>query len=264
MENFGSVNPLFYVTLLCWLWLLQLPSSAPVYSEASLVNAASQTTDRFAPNSVLTLYGANLAYSTAVARPPSPPRAGWLYPELLGGVRILVGVPFLELLFVSPTQINFRLPAGMRPANYTIQLNRESVLGPAIQIRVRDLAPELFTAPGNWLLATRPDGSLVTADTPARPGETIVFYGTGFGATVAPSTGIQTAVNWLQHFPEFAVLVNGEPSPGLYYAGVTPGYSALYQVNFTLPAVETANPEIRVSARGDRSREGTRLWFKPE
>ena len=264
MENFGSVNPLFYVTLLCWLWLLQLPSSAPVYSEASLVNAASQTTDRFAPNSVLTLYGANLAYSTAVARPPSPPRAGWLYPELLGGVRILVGGPFLELLFVSPTQINFRLPAGMRPANYTIQLNRESVLGPPIQIRVRDLAPELFTAPGNWLLATRPDGSLVTAETPARSGETIVFYGTGFGATVAPSTGIQTAVNWLQHFPEFAVLVNGEPSPGLYYAGVTPGYSALYQVNFTLPAVETANPEIRVSARGDRSREGTRLWFKPE
>lgn len=251
------------MTLLCWLWLLQLPSSAPVYSEASLVNAASQTTDRFAPNSVLTLYGVNLAFNTAVARPPSPPRAGWLYPDQLGGVRILVGLPFLELLFVSPTQVNFRLPAAIRPGNYTIQLTRDSVLGPAIPIRVRDLAPELFTTPDNWLLATRPDGSLVTADTPARPGETIVFYGTGFGPTLAPSTGIQTAVNWLQNISEFAVLVNGEASPGLYYAGVTPGYSALYQVNFTLPAVDSPNIELRVAARGDRSREGTRLWFKP-
>ncbi len=251
------------MTLFYCLWLLQLPSSAPVYNEGSLVNAASQTVDRFAPNSVLTLYGTNLAFGTAVARPPSPPRAGWLYPDQLGGVRLYLGLGFLELIYVSPTQINFRLPAGLRPSNYDIQLLRDSVVGPRFSIRVRDLAPELFTTPDNWILATRPDGSLVTADTPARPGETIVFYGTGFGPTMATSAGLQTTVNWLQHFPEFAVLMNGEPSPGLYYAGVTPGYSALYQVNFTLPATETPNPEIRVSARGDRSREGTRLWFKP-
>lgn len=252
------------MTALLWLWLLQLPSSLPVYREDSLVNAASQTGDRFAPNSILTLYGTRLSFQTAAAQPPSPPRMGYLYPNDLGGVRLSLASAFLELFYVSPTQVNLRLPAGLLPGNYFFQLARDGVSGPRFSVRIRAVAPELFTTPENWLLATRPDGSLVTAEKPAKPGETIVFYGTGFGPTLAPATGLQTAVNWLEHRSEFEVLVNSEATPGLYYVGVTPGFSGLYQVNYTLPETITANPEIRVSARGDRSREGTRLWVSPE
>ena len=250
------------MTLFCWLWLLQLPSSLPVYREDSLVNAASQTNDRFAANSVLTLYGTNLSFNTSGVTPPPDRKAGWLYPNELGGVRLVVGTERVELFYVSPTQINFRLPL-FRPANTMLQLIRDGVTGPRIPLRIRDVAPELFTTPDNWILATRPDGSLVTADKPAKPGETVVFYGTGFGSTLASSVGLQTAVNWLEYASEFSVLVNGEPAPGLYYVGVTPGFSALYQVNYTLPEGKGTNPEIRVSARGDRSREGTRLWVAP-
>ncbi len=250
--------------LLCCLWLLQLPSSLPVYRDDSLVNAASQTGDRFAPNSVLTLYGVNLSFRTSSASRPAEPLAGWLYPSELGGVRLSLGNEWLELFYVSPTQVNFRLPAGLRALNQPLQLQRDGVAGPRLTIRIRDLAPELFTTPDNFILATRPDGSLVTPEKPARPGETVVFYGTGFGPTIASLIGLQTSVNWLKDVAEFAVYVNGEAMPGLYYAGVTPGFSGLYQVNYTLPAITTRDPEIRVAARGDRSREGTRLWFTPE
>ena len=44
------------------------------------------------------------------------------------------------------------------------------------------------------------------------------------------------------------VLLNGvaiDPQLVLY-AGVTPGYSGLYQINFTIPAGAGTNPEIRV------------------
>jgi uncharacterized protein (TIGR03437 family) len=44
------------------------------------------------------------------------------------------------------------------------------------------------------------------------------------------------------------VLLNGaaiDPSLVLY-AGVTPGYSGLYQINFTIPQNAGTNPEIRV------------------
>ncbi len=228
------------------------------------MNAASQTGDRFTANSILTLYGTTLSFRNAAASPPSPPRLGWLYPNDLSGVRLSLGSSLLELFFVSSTQVNFRLPAGVVPGNYFFQLARDGVNGPRFSVRIRDVAPELFTTPENWLLATRPDGSLVTAEKPARPGETIVFYGTGFGSTLAPATGMQTAVNWLEHRTEFQVLVNGDSMPGIYYAGVTPGFSGLYQVNYTLPEGVPVNPEIRVSARGDRSREGTRLWVAPE
>lgn len=249
------------IFLLC---LLQLPSSVPVYREDSLVNAASQTGDRFAANTILTLYGTRLSFNTGSANPPPTARPGWIYPTDIGGVRLSLGTTYVELFYVSPTQVNFRLPAGLLPDNYFLQLVRDGTSGPRIPIRIRDVAPELFTTPENWLLATHADGSLVTADKPARAGETIVFYGSGFGPTIAAATGLQTAVNWLLHRSEFAVWVNGEARPGIYYVGVTPGFSGLYQVNYTLPEGVAANPEIRVSARGDRSREGTRLWVTPE
>jgi uncharacterized protein (TIGR03437 family) len=44
------------------------------------------------------------------------------------------------------------------------------------------------------------------------------------------------------------VLLNGvaiDPSLVLY-AGLTPGYCGLYQINFTIPANAGTNPEIRV------------------
>jgi uncharacterized protein (TIGR03437 family) len=250
------------VKLFCWLWLLQLPSSLPVYREDSLVNAASQSGDRVAPNSVQTLYGVNLSFRTATASVPANARAGWQYPTELGGVRLLMGAERLELFYVSPTQINFRVPL-FRATTTAIELLRDGVAGPRIPVRIREVAPELFTTPDNWLLATRPDGSLVTAEKPAKPGETIVFYGTGFGPTLAPSLGLQTSVNWLDNPFGFSVLVNGEAVLGVYYVGVTPGFSGLYQVNYTLPDLKEPNPEIRVSSRGDRSREGTRLWVTP-
>jgi len=44
------------------------------------------------------------------------------------------------------------------------------------------------------------------------------------------------------------VLLNGVAiDPGLVlYAGLTPGYCGLYQINFTIPANAGTNPEIRV------------------
>lgn len=252
------------MTPLLWLLLCQLPSSLPVYRPDSLVNAASQTNDRFASNSVATLYGVNLSFGTASSVIPADPRPGWRFPDELAGVRLLLGTERLELFYVSPTQINFRLPMGLRGSRNFLQLVRDGVAGPRIEFPIREVAPELFTTPDNWILATRVDGTLVTADKPVRSGETVVFYGTGFGPTIAPAVGLQTSVNWLENPSQFAVVVNGTPLLGVYYVGVTPGFSALYQVNYTFSdAIVETNPEVRVSMRGDLSREGTRIWFTP-
>jgi len=231
------------VSLFLWLYLLQLPSTTPFYAEGSLVNAASQTVDRVAPNTILTLYGANLRFPDT-------------------DVRIYRGGTLLPIFFSSSGQVNFLLPANTVPGQHFIQLGRAGLVGPRIPIRVREQAPELFATPENWLLATRPDGNLITKDNPARPGETIVFYGTGFGPLLEGPFA-KTKISWLEFLTEFNVLLNGEPQPGLYYAGTAPEFEGLYQVNYTLPAMAEANPEIRVSARGDQSRAGTRLWFRP-
>ncbi len=207
------------------------------------MNAASQTVNRVAPNTILTLYGLYLMYPDSDAR-------------------IYRGATLLPIFFSSFGQVNFLLPANTLPGQHFIQLGRAGLVGPRIPIRVREQAPELFSTPENWLLATRPNGNLITADNPARPGETIVFYGTGFGPLLRDLFA-QAKFFWLEFLTEFNVLLNGEPRPGIYYAGTAPNFEGLYQVNYTLPAIAEANPEIRVSARGDQSRAGTRLWFRP-
>jgi hypothetical protein len=105
---------------------------------------------------------------------------------------------------------------------------------------------------------THADGSLVWQNSPAHPGEEIVIYAFGLGATKpsastgaaspAPAAAAQTfqKVNY-----EFAP--NAGPSKGLplnltacattpvcpntpAFAGLTPGQAGLYQVNFVVPA----------------------------
>jgi len=233
------------VSIFLWLYLFQLPSSAPFYTQESLVNAASQTLDRVAPNSILTLYGTNLSFFEG----PS--------------LRILRGATRLPIFYISPGQVNFLMPANTAEGLHFIQVTRSGTVGPRISVLVREQAPELFMTPENWLLATRPGGKLITAADPARPGDTIVFYGTGFGPVISTSKGAAGNLDWLEFITEFNVQVNGQPMPGLHFAGGAPTFEGLYQVNYTLPAIAEENPEIRVSARGDRSRAGTRLWFRP-
>jgi uncharacterized protein (TIGR03437 family) len=56
-------------------------------------------------NSIVTAYGQNLSATTASASGPP-------YPTTLGGIRVHVGTDLAPLLFVSPTQINYVIPAS--------------------------------------------------------------------------------------------------------------------------------------------------------
>jgi uncharacterized protein (TIGR03437 family) len=91
---------------------------------------------------------------------------------------------------------------------------------------------------------------LVTADSPAAPGEIVVLYATGLGET-APSA----ICGWLPELTapladliDFEVLLNGTAvDPQLIlYAGQTPGFAGLFQINLQLPADSPPNPEIRI------------------
>ena len=47
---------------------------------------------------------------------------------------------------------------------------------------------------------------------------------------------------------EYPILLNGSPLPwgSIQYAGVTPGFAGLYQINVVLPDVLPSNPQIQV------------------
>ncbi|MCC6537628.1 MAG: hypothetical protein IT162_08775 [Bryobacterales bacterium] len=239
---------------------------APTYAASTVVHAASQQSGTFAPNTIVTLYGRELAY---VSRPvqDSDIRDGLLPTVLPGtGVRVLVEGQPAPLYYVSPTQVNLLLPASLKPGLRRMQLALDGRAGPSIEIQVGAAAPGLFLAQPGWALAVRLDGSLVTYERPATPGDVLILFATGLGAVTGPLPRIGEVARQaapLVAAAEFAVLLNGEPiaAEHVFYAGLAPGFAGLYQINLRVPPGTPANPEIRLRAGTEvvMSADGVRL-----
>lgn len=225
-------------------------AQAPYYTTASIVNASDYSPGPFAPSSVLSLFGTNLAWTTEAVTPETL-AAGSLPTQLAATIVFVDNVP-VPLLYASPTQINFLVPAEQIPGDVTVTVVRQGVSGPAVTIALIDAAPALFVLDGNFAIAQdwNTNYTLMTPDAPAHAGDIAVLYATGLGYTNPPwaSGVVAQSAAYITCRGSMQVLLNGaaiDPSLVLY-AGVTPGYSGLYQINFTIPADAGTNPEIRV------------------
>src|SRR5580692_1072539 len=93
-----------------------VPRLAPVYSAASIVNAADNQSGQLAPNAIGTIYGVNLAYATAAITPGD--LHGGVLPVILVGASdttVLINNSPTALYYVSPIQINFLVPPDLLP-----------------------------------------------------------------------------------------------------------------------------------------------------
>lgn len=243
----------------------------PSYTAASIVNATTNAPGPFAPNSIVTIYGTNLAFGEEAASAANIRNRQ--LPVKLAGVWVLNvrggGGVQLPLHYVGPRQINFVLPDSLDPGTVDIRVVRSGIAGPIVTLTLQEAAPELFPGVDDTAIATHADGSVVTAADPARPGKVVVLYCTGLGRTVQrledgeipevppfPLEGL-----FLKNLADLRVLVAGQPieTERILYAGLTPGIAALYQINVKLPEMLPENPEIRLAVGERLSREG--LWL---
>jgi uncharacterized protein (TIGR03437 family) len=226
-------------------------AQAPAYAADSIVNASDYSSGPFAPNSVLTVFGSNLSWYTAT--PPSGDASASV-PTELSGVTVSVDNAAAPLLYVSPTQVNFLIPSGEVPGNITIRVVREGVTGPPVTVILVDSAPALFDIGTGFAIATHADGSLLTAASPGLPGEIVVIYATGLGATDPnPEAGeVPQSAASLEWLNTLQVSLNGTALPAnlIEYAGVTPGCVGLYQLNVQLPQNVGSDPVIQVAVQG--------------
>jgi uncharacterized protein (TIGR03437 family) len=166
-------------------------------------------------------------------------------------VKVYVNGIVANLFYVSPGQINFLIPYEITTSSAQVQVNRQSVAGPSITIQLAATAPAFFQWSGNLAVAEHADGTLISPLAPARGGEIIVLFAAGLGRTSPDSSSgfvVRSAANIL-YKSQLQILLNGTPCPasGILYAGVTPGFAGLYQINLRLPEALPADPEIRVS-----------------
>ncbi len=269
--------------------------AAPSYSATSIVNATNFTPGPFAPNSILAIFGSNLATSTYGITGADIQND--MLPTNLVGTQVFVGSSVgsggpstaAPLYYVGANddngqgQVNFILPANLcstLPCSVAVRLTSNSNSGPIVTIQMVAAAPALFTYldyPG-FAIATHGDSaSVITPDSPAHVGDIAVLYVTGLGKTVLdPPPGelpnytsllagadlddLQITLGGVTIVPTtICPSQTGPPAPCIQYAGLTPLEAALYQINVTLPAGIGTNPVIQVSLGGQPSAAGVQL-----
>jgi uncharacterized protein (TIGR03437 family) len=110
------------------------------------------------------------------------------------------------------------------------------------------LAPAVFNLPaGQYVAAVFPDGVTFVlppfAGVPtarAKPGDTIIIYGVGFGQVTPDSPAGQIVSQSNQLKATFQAFFAGTPAT-VAFSGLTGGYLGLYQFNVVVPNVAASD-----------------------
>jgi uncharacterized protein (TIGR03437 family) len=113
------------------------------------------------------------------------------------------------------------------------------------------------------VLGVHLNGSTITTASPAQPGEIVVLFASGLGPTnpaAIPDQIPQQAAS-VTPMSNFSMLINGvavNPQQ-ILYAGVTPMFAGLFQINVQLPGDVASNPQIQIGYAGIFSPAGRSL-----
>ncbi len=209
------------------------PTVTSVVNGASLVPGVT-------PNSWVTIFGSSLASTTDNWNKSI---AGGTVPTTLDGVSVSVGGAPAYLSYISPGQINAIAPqASSGPVAVTV--TNSSVTSAAFTVAASEYAPAFFVWPGNQAVATHLDNSFAAkagtfasvTTIPAKPGETITLWGTGFGPTTpATPAGLVPGSPTYSTSALPTVTLNNSPVT-VVSAALAPGAVALYQISIQVPS----------------------------
>jgi adhesin/invasin len=111
--------------------------------------------------------------------------------------------------------------------------------------------PGIFTAnqqgSGQGVILKSDQITIAQPATPAAIGETIVIYCTGLGAVNPPvAAGIPSPASPLSQTVSPVTVVIGGQSAEVKFAGLTPGFAGLYQINAVVPSGVTPGDAVPV------------------
>jgi len=260
-----------------------LPASI---DSGSIVGAGLSTpfVKALSPNGILTVFGSNFAASGTLKTVSDADLVSGAIGTKLAGVCVLVGGTPAPIFAVTPTQINFQAPQVPTSGNVSVQV----VTGCGATNEFRSNAervPALSAAPEFFYFAQQQGGrnpiaalNLSTGANvgqtgllpnatfaPAKPGDILTLYGTGFGATSPPYgagelPGDAAPVTGSVQVTLGSTVLN---TADVLYAGVTPKNAGLYQLNIRIPeATPDGDQTLLISINGNASPSGAFLTIK--
>jgi uncharacterized protein (TIGR03437 family) len=234
---------------------------APVSSSAPSITAVSNAATGqpgVVPGGYVSIYGSNFAPAGFVDTWSKSVIGGKL-PTALDSVTVSIGGQPAYIEAVTPNLINVLAP---NLANGPIQVTVTTVAGTSapFSAATQIAEPGLFAWPGNQVVATHLDysyavqnGTFSTTTAPAKPGETIVLWGTGFGPTTPAAPSGQVVPVGPYTLNGVTVTMGGAPVAVLGTA-LTSGLAGVYQIAIQLPSsLPNGDYEIVAMVNGVRS-----------
>ena len=216
-----------------YLTTLQLSPLAPP-SVTGVVNDASFASP-IASGSWVAIFGANLAPAgDSRTWNPSTEIFDGKLPARLDGTSVTVNGKAAVVAFISPGQVNIQTPddpaAGPAPVVVTTAAGGATM---SFMATYAQFAPGLFSATVPYVVAQHADNSYVSADSPAKPGEVIVLWGTGFGPA-NPAVASGQVFSGANPLANTVTAIIGNVPAAIQFAGVVG--AGLVQINVQVPA----------------------------
>jgi uncharacterized protein (TIGR03437 family) len=211
-------------------------SPGPILESGNILNAFSRRQGApLAPGTLVEIYGRNLSAVDKEAAAEAFP-----LPTELNGARVFIGDRPVPLLFAGPNQINAQIPADLQPGlRYPLSVQVGEAQTVPVQIDIAGSVPGLAAAKSGAATAQHANFDPVTPANPARPGETIILYAVGLGATdpvVAAGEAAPSAEPLARIVAPVQIRLGTASVSQISYAGLVPGLAGLYQINFVMPA----------------------------
>lgn len=236
-------------------------STLPFISKVANAESENPT---IGPNTWVEIKGSNLAPAGAARTWQDSDFVNNNMPTQLGGVSVTVNGKSAYVYYVSSTQINILTPPDSMTGTAQVVVTNSGSISAAYTAQAQGISPSFFVASGPYVLGQHADNSLLGpaslsapgyAFTPAKPGETIVLYANGFGATSsAVVSGSRSQSGTLS--PKPVITIGGTTATVAFAGLVLPG---LFQFNVVVPPVQDGDQSILATYAGSTTQTGLLL-----
>jgi uncharacterized protein (TIGR03437 family) len=221
----------------------------PYIAPAGVANAAGATPQTgVAAGSIVSIFGAS--FTPDVVQGPDSPLT-----QALGCVTVRMGDRLLPLFFASPTQINVQLPDDTPAGDQRLTVSCQGM--PDVQTTFTALrnGPGLFQDGQSQGIVLHEDGSAVRADSPAKRGELLTMYGTGFGpADHGRPFGFPIPADPVYAVLDAVTVRAGDATIAADSAFAAPGRIGIDAVRFRLgDAITPGTVSVRITVNGNDS-----------
>jgi uncharacterized protein (TIGR03437 family) len=238
----------------------------PVISSNAVTNGASFQPG-IAAGSWVTIKGTNLAANTTNIDWSSSIGADGKLPTSLNNVSVTVNGKPAYVYFVRNDQVNVLAPADTSLGPVSVVVTNNGVASDPATAQLQTFSPAFFQYNGTWAVATTPafqivgDPARVAGTVAVKPGDVIILWGTGFGATDPAAADGQVVTGSRVVTTAPSVTIGG--SAATYGGGaLSPSAAGLYQIVVTVPNVSDGDQKVIATVGGVSSPDSVTIYVK--